>query len=55
MGLLCAWCGSIMRPSGSVDAAISHVMCSGCYEDLEVALSRCGFRIHPDPAAAEHG
>ena len=45
MGKTCAWCGTVLRTiSGSTIATTSQVLCQGCLEELQSALSTNGLR-----------
>ena len=45
MGRLCSWCGSFLSLATANQLPVSHVLCSGCLEDLQVKLSGEGLRL----------
>jgi len=45
MGRLCSWCGSFLSLATVNQMPVSHVLCSGCLEDLQVGLTGEGLRL----------
>ncbi len=44
MGRVCAWCGSVIHGASQMSKLVSHVLCTGCGEDLRAALADNGMR-----------
>ncbi|MEZ4216977.1 MAG: hypothetical protein R3E88_10910 [Myxococcota bacterium] len=38
MGRTCAWCESVLGSAIGRQTTVSHVLCTGCLEDLRTAL-----------------
>lgn len=45
MGRMCAWCGTVLRAVAASNQPVSHVLCSGCLEELRLALNSSGVRL----------
>lgn len=49
MGRTCAWCGAVLRKTAASGRAVSHLLCHGCLEDLQLAQASTHMRSR-DPA-----
>jgi len=52
MARLCAWCEETLWSDGFLRLPVSHTICSGCLEDLTVALRASGLKTE-QPAASD--
>lgn len=52
MGRRCAWCETVLPAHGGAWSPASDSICRGCFEELEVALTRSGLRVRGQSATA---
>lgn len=52
MGRRCAWCETVLPAHGGAWSPASDSICRGCFEELEVALTRSGLRFASRSAPA---
>jgi hypothetical protein len=45
MGRICSWCGAFLTLTTGTRAQVSHVLCSGCLEELQSELAAKGLEM----------
>lgn len=45
MGRLCSWCGAYLSAALESNRDVSHVLCTGCLEELREGLEATGMRM----------
>ena len=54
MGRVCAWCGAVLRSYLGTSVSVSHGLCPGCLEELELSLAEQGLQVVESARQAVH-